>query len=134
MELKLLPKHDNRSILSGQHLARVEILSQMLLSTRLGTWAKDSGHKCNWEFPVAFGPIVRLAIFELQHFQEDQGWNDLLNLFRFYLGEGTDQIMLSVFLAASMSPDLILSDIIIKDCPRITGTLASGKTAFEAFN
>ena len=66
-------------------------------------------------------------------FRDDQGWTDLLQLLRLYIGEGADKIAIPVFLAAVTSPEFLISAKMKADCQRIANGLEPEMTAQEAF-
>lgn len=120
------------TVQEGFMLARMEMLSQALVFSRNGTSVREKADRRDWEYAQLFGYLTRLAIFEILTAGENQGWERFRELFRHYFGSEIDKLAPSIFFAAVLHPDVILSQKLQADVENISRAVAPEETAYQS--
>jgi hypothetical protein len=117
----------------ASEMVRLEMLSQAFVFSRNGQWIRDSAERPDWEYAQLFGYLTRLAKYEIA-FGVNAKWQNFLELFRVYFGDGIDKLAPSVYLAAVFHPDTIVTQELLADVENMVGSLWAEQTAYNAMN
>jgi hypothetical protein len=120
-----LPENAKAKYLYGSDLARLDMLGHAIgmLQQDRGMYVVPKG--AGWEFAKAYGPLIRLAIFELTYSgRQNRSWTHFAILFQHYFGDQIDPLLPSIYLAAVAHPAVSVSEEMAQDVAQIALNLA----------